>query len=297
MKIRKGILIFLFSFSEKLKKTFTYMKNLYSLIFSIFPILFFGQSVDFKILYNPQTNYFQKLEQSIDNEIHYTASDAILEKLKENGIQNPTIAKTISNSESVFKAGKLKSDGTFPITIEFLKSANAENKPIIPNGTLIYGTGTVSKMPQLDSIVSKDMDNAFKESLLNTVQSTFSQLDLPQKKLKIGESFSQETPFTIPIATASLEMILTTTYKLIDIVNKKAFFDISVVYTMKVSVEKYNIKGSGTGQGKMDYDTVNHFPTKYDLNTEMAFDMTQDAFSLQVKTKSGFYQTVKIVKN
>lgn len=273
------------------------MKNLYSIFFSIFPVLFFGQSIDFKIQYKPQTKYFQKLEQSIENEIYYEASDEILEKLKENGIQNPTITKTGNNSESVFKAGKLKSNGTFPVSIEFLKSANAENQSIIPNGTLIYGTGTISKMPQLDSIVSKDMDKTFKESLLQTVQSTFSQLDLPQKTLKIGESFSQETPFTIPISSVSLEMILTTTYTLTKVVNKKAFFDISVLYTMKVSVEKYNIKGSGTGNGKMDYDTINHFPTKYDLNTEMAFDMKQDAFNFQAKTKIGFHQTVEITKN
>lgn len=273
------------------------MRNIYTFIFILFPVFFFGQSIDFKIQYKPDTKYLQTLQQSIENELHYDASDEILKKLEENGVQNPTITKTVSNLESVFKAGKLKSDGTFPITIEFLKSVNAENQILIPNGTLIYGKGTVSKMPQLDSIVSKDMEETFKANILQTVQSTFSQLDLPEKKLKIGESFSQETPFTIPIATASMEMILTTTYKLVSVVNKTANFDISVVYTMKVSVEKYNMQGSGTGQGKMDYDITNNFPTKYDLDTEMEFQMKQEAFSLQAKTKSGFYQTVQISKN
>ncbi|MDR7370918.1 hypothetical protein [Flavobacterium aquidurense] len=273
------------------------MKNICLFVLLLFPSMFFGQSVDFKIQYQPQTKYSQKVEQSIENTLYYSASDTILEKLKNNGIQNPTITKNVSNIESVFKAGKLKSDGTFPITIEFLKSVNSDNKVLIPNGTLIYGKGTVSKMPQLDSIVSDGMEDTFKKSILNTVQSTFSQLDLPQKTLKIGESFSQETPFTIPIATASMEMILTTTYTFVSVVNNTANFDISIVYKMKVSIEKYNVKGSGTGKGKMNYDTVNHFPTKYDLDTEMIFDMKQEAFSLQAKTKSGFYQTIEISKS
>lgn len=273
------------------------MKNIYTLIFILFPFLFFGQSVDFKIQYHPQTKYLQKVEQSIENTLYYSASEEILKKLKEKNIPNPTITKITTDSESIFKAGKLKSDGTFPITIEFLKPVKSDNKILIPSGTLIYGKGTTSKMPQLDSIVSKDMEETFKKTILNTVQSTFSQLDLPQKTLKIGESFSQETPLTIPIASVSMEMILTTTYKLVSIVNKTANFDISLLYTMKVSVEKYNMQGSGTGKGKMNYDIVNYFPTKYDLDTEMVFDMKQEAFSVQAKAKSGFYQTIQILKN
>ncbi|OCB77088.1 hypothetical protein B0A79_01045 [Flavobacterium piscis] len=273
------------------------MKNIYLIIFAFIPFLFFGQSVDFKIKYTPQTKYLQKVKQSIENTLQYTASDDILEKLKEKGVQNPTVTTNINTIESVFKSGKLQSDGTFPISLEFLNSIDSENKTIIPNGTLIYGRGTVSKMPTLDSIVAKDLDETFKKNLLETVQSTFSQLDLPAKTIKVGESFSQETPFNIPIAGISLEMVLTTTYKLVNIVNKTANFDISVLYTMKISVEKYNIQGSGTGTGKMNYDMVNHFPTKYDLDTEMVFDMKQETFSLQAKTKSGFYQTVQILKN
>jgi hypothetical protein len=273
------------------------MKNIYSLIFVFIPLLFFGQSVDFKIKYTPQTKYLQKVKQSIESTLHYTASDEILEKLKQNGVQNPTITTNINTIESIFKSGKLQRDGSFPVSIEFLNSINSDNKTIIPNGTLIYGKGTVSKMPILDSIVSKDLDENFKKTLLKTVQSTFSQLDLPEKTLKTGESFSQETPFVIPVAGISLEMVLTTTYKLVSILNKTANFDISVLYTMKISVEKYNIQGSGTGTGKMNYDMVNHFPTKYDLDTEMVFGMKQDAFSLEAKTKSGFYQTVQILKN
>lgn len=125
------------------------MKNIYSLIFIFLPFLFFGQSVDFKIQYRPQTKYLQNVQQSIENTIYYSATDEILEKLKENGVQNPTITKSTSDIQSVFKAGKLKSDGTFPITMEFLNTVKSNNKTLIPSGTLIYGKGTVSKMPQV----------------------------------------------------------------------------------------------------------------------------------------------------
>ena len=154
-------------------------------------------------------------------------------------------------------------------------------------------------MPKLDSIVSKDLDETFKNSLLQTLQSTFSQLALPEKKMKIGESFSQESPLKIPVATITFDMLITTTYKLISIQNQIANFDIFQDYALKISDhnQEFKINASGDGKGKLNYNIPNHFATQFNLDIELNLGLKRDEFGLNAKSKSSFKQTVQINKN
>lgn len=265
------------------------MKKTLLLFLISLPLFNYGQSskdiLDFKIGYAPQTSYRQVIEQSSDTELLYIASDEILEKLKSNGVQNPTLAKSITIMESVFKAGKTEKDGNFPVVIEFVKTTNSEDKTIIPNGTLIYGKASSSSMPKLDSVVSKEMDEPYKKQLLQTVQSMFSQIALPEKKMKIGEAFTQVTPLTIPLAGTSIEMEITTIYKLINMTGEIANFDIVQQYIAKIAFEegKFNITADGNGKGKLVYDIPQHFATKFVLDIGLNFEVKQDLFSLKLK--------------
>lgn len=277
------------------------MKKILLTLLLALPFLNYAQSdkvLDFKIAYAPEMSYHQIVEQSSETELHYIASPEILERLKNQGVANPTLGKTLTLMESVFKTGKPAKDGYFPVTIKFLKSTNSDNKTIIPDGTLIYGKASDSTMPTLDSIVSKDLDAEFKSTLLQTMQSMFSQIALPEKKLKIGESFIQETPLSIPIAGTAIDMKITTTYKLISMTNQIANFDIAQQYTMNllISEGQYNVTADGAGNGKLIYDIPNHFSTSFKLDIGLNFDLKQDKFSLKVKSNSGFNQTVKVSK-
>jgi hypothetical protein len=278
------------------------MKNIF--LFVLFSIPFFNYSqsekaLDFKMGYSPQTSYIQVIEQSLGNELLYSGSEDFLKKLKENGVENPTITTNTTITESILRTGKLQKDGNFPLTIEFTKSTSSDQKVIIPNGTFIYGKASVSSMPKLDSIVSKDLDATFKTNLLQTIQSTFSQMALPEKKMKIGESFSQETPLKIPVATLTFDMLITTTYKLIGIQNQTANFDIVQDYTLKIADndQQFDINASGNGKGKLDYNIPNHFSTQFNLDIELNMGLKRDEFGLNAKSKSSFKQTVQISKN
>jgi hypothetical protein len=129
------------------------------------------------------------------------------------------------------------------------------------------------------------------------MQSTFSQLNFPERHVKVGESFSQETSLSIPIGDKTVELIITTNYKLLSITNDMADIDISQIYTMKTKVTKYPINATGSGKGKMLYDTANNNFLKYQTDTEMEMSMKMDNFNLDLKTKSGFIQTTEITKN
>lgn len=296
----KDILIFLFSFSEAKKNAFyPNMKKLFLFIFISVTFLNYSQSnkiLDFKAGYSPQTNYYQTTFNSSDYEVLYSGSEKFLETLKQNEVPNPTKIKNVFNLETLSKTGTSDKNGTFPITIEYLKSHDANGKTIIPDGTLLFGKATFSTMPQMDSIVSKDMEESFKNVIFQTVQSTFSQLVMPQKKLKIGESFTQENPLTLPIAGINIEMQITTTYNLKSMNSKNAFFDITQTYTMKMSDTRFETSGSGIGKGNLIYDIPNHFINENNLEMDFNLNLKHTDFTLDLKSKSDFKQTTKISK-
>lgn len=276
------------------------MKNILLLFLISLPVFNYGQSnqiLDFKAGYSPETTYNQTTFNSSDYEVLYSGSEKFLETLKQNDIQNPTKIKNIFNLETLSKTGKSDKSGNFPITIEYLKSIDANGKTIIPNGTLLYGKTSFSNMPQMDSIVSKGMEESFKNIIFQTVKSTFSQLVMPQKKLKIGESFTQESPLILPIAGINIEMLITTTYNLKSMNSKNAFFDITQTYTMKMSDNRFETNGAGLGKGSLIYDIPNHFIIENTLAMDFNLNLKNTDFTLQLKSKSDFKQTSLISKN
>lgn len=117
----------------------------------------------------------------------------------EGGIQfkpryNPTTYQQTSTTTTT-KTGVLDQHGEFPFTIEFT-SDNTEQK--IPKGTKIHGKNIINKNPQFISIDSPNMSEMMKETVLKSMSSVTEQIDFPSKKLKKGDSFTQETPFTYP---------------------------------------------------------------------------------------------------
>lgn len=114
-------------------------KILISLIFVSISFNIYSQNeLTLKIRYSPETNYSQTIEQTSENDITYSGSKEFLQKIKDKGIQNPTVTNSTSTIKSIFKTGKLNSKNFFSLTMEFLNSTNNDGKQIIPDGTIIY---------------------------------------------------------------------------------------------------------------------------------------------------------------
>lgn len=275
------------------------MKKTFLLLLIFVPFFNYGQSsqiLDFKPGYSAETVYNQTTINASDYEVLYSGSEKLMELLKNSGTENPTKIKTTFNVETLSKTGKTDKDGNFPITIEYVNADDGKGKVIIPSGTLLYGKASVTNMPALDSIVSKDMEESFKNSIFQTVQSTFKQLALPQKKLKIGESFSQESPLSIPVAGINFDMVINTTYTLKNITAKNAFFDVVQVYTMKIQDNRFDTKGTGKGSGTLTYDIPNHFINENVLSMDLELELKNNDFNINLKSKTSFSQTSTITK-
>jgi hypothetical protein len=282
-----------------MNKTNTQVKNVFLLLLVISIQLSVAQTKNelvFKIQYNPETKYDQTLDQTSHLEMKYAGEADFIQTLKEKGVQNPTFVDNHSIIESVMKTGKLTNKTYFPLTIEFLKTTNSDNKTQIPDGTIIYGKGTLGNMPTLDSIVSKGLSEEFKKGLLQTMQATFSQINIPERKVKVGDVFDLDTPLSIPISGIQMDMTITTTYKLLSIKNNIADFDVSQVYTMKANTTKFPMNATGTGKGKLLYDVVNNFNLNYQIDMEMSANVKIEKIELDIKSKMEMIQSAKISK-
>ena len=250
----------------------------------------------FKIQYNPETKYDQTLDQTSHLEMKYGGDPEFIQSLKDKGVQNPTVVDNHSVIELVMKTGKMTNKTYFPLTIEFLKTTNSDNKTQIPDGTIIYGKGTLDNLPTLDSIASNGLSEEFKKGILQTMQSFFTQLNIPERKVKVGDVFDLDTPLSIPLANIQMDMTITTTYKLLSIKNNVADFDVSQVYTMKTSTTKFPMNATGTGKGKLLYDVVNNFNLNYQIDMEMSANVKIEKIEFDIKSKTGMIQSAIISK-
>ena len=276
------------------------MKNLFGLI--ILLTLFScaerlpQDRLTFKINYQPEKKYNQQTSRSSETVVKYSGSAKSLNKLKEMGLKNPTIISRKSQSEAILKTGK--SDGLyFPITIAYVKASSSDGKPEIPGGAIFKGKCTESDLPVLESVTLEGIDQATKNYLIKSLQNLFSQFAFPKEDLKIGQEFSIEKPFTIPMEGSTVEMRLTSKYKLLSITNGIANFDISQYYVMEPTLVDNSFHGNGKGKGQLVYDIRNTIFLSYTLDTELQLNKKLDSFEFVLTSKSSFTQKTILQKN
>jgi hypothetical protein len=250
----------------------------------------------YKIQFNPKTKYIQKVVQTSQNEVCYIGSDEFLESLKKRSLENPTILKTETIIESEIKTGKITNDTSFSVSLLMnTKTGNEKTDEMLKN-LKILGNCRVGSLPKLDSIISSTFDEDFKISFLKTISATFSQINSKPQKVKVGESFTIEIPLTIPIAGKEMKMTSKTIYKLNEIKKNCGYFDVNIVFTMSSDMLENTFTAKGLGKGTLIYDISNNYMLEYNTDTEMDMFMKTENFDLELKSKSGFLQTVKIKK-
>ena len=253
-------------------------------------------NVTFKIQYQPEKKYSQTVERTTNTVIKYMGPGKALKKLKERGLQNPTISNKKSQTQWVLKTGKLMGETDFPVTVEYVITVSNDGKKGTPVKANLSGKFLSDHLPVFNSIVSDGLDEKQKMALLQSLQNTFTQLSFPEKKVKIGEQFTIENPYSLPMEGSTIEMEVTTNYKLISISEGIANFDITQKYTMNPKIMDNSFKGSVSGKGHLVYDMAHTIVLNYTLDTEMQITKKLDSFDFELKTSSEIIQTTKISK-
>lgn len=241
----------------------------------------FAQTVTIKMGYKPNTTYRQVQDQKVTSEVSYGEG------------MDPMKQDAATKTTSITKTGKL-ADNMIPFTTELELDAESAAMAQIPKGTKLYGKADANGVPKFDSIHAPGMNPQIKDMLVKMMQSNLSQSTIPQKTVKVGESFVVDTPFDLPMGPTTMQMQNKTTYKLIKIEGKKAHFDLSSVYTLTTKVEGQDMNGSGTAMGSMIFDTGLGYPTQLNTVTDMSMGFQAEGMDMSVKTKVDLKQTTEV---
>jgi hypothetical protein len=252
-------------------------------------------SVTLKVLYHPETSYNYSTEQTLKTVITYSGKEKSLSELKKRGIKNPTIFDKKSTTEALIKTGKLdKDDNDFPIKVEYVSEITNNGIKAEPVNATFHGKCAVDSIPVFDVAAANGLDKSSKMILLESWQKSFNQLPFSNQKLKAGEELVTRTPSSIPMEGSEIEMIVTSTYKLISIKNGMADFDISQQYALSPKLMDNSFQGTVKGQGHLVYDMEHSIVMNYTLDTEMALTKKLDSFEFQLKTNSHMVQKTSI---
>lgn len=251
-------------------------------------------SLTFKIRYQPGKIYNHSADRTLNSLIKYSGSEQSLLKLKSMGIQNPTFSNRKSHTEWVLKTGELMDETNFPASVEYAVTVSTDGETAAPVMASFYGKFLNDNLPVFDSIVSLGLFEEEKQTLLQSLQSTFTQLSFPERRVKIGEQFSIDSQTSIPMEGSTLDMEVTTTYQLTRIEKGLAHFDISQKYVLLPQLLDNSLKGTVSGKGQLVYDIANTIVLNYTLDTEMEIRKKLDSFEFELKASSGIIQTTSL---
>jgi len=161
---------------------------------------------------------------------------------------------------------------------------------------VVRGEIISDQLPTFSSVTSETLSFEQKAQLLQTVQTTFEQFKFPEQRLNVGDQFSTDRPASMPMEGSTIDIIVTTTYKLISIKNDIAQFELSQSYVMTPKLMDNSFNGSGSGKGQLSFDIGNSLITEYTLKTELEMNKKLDYYEFDLKTVNEFSQTTQLVK-
>jgi len=228
------------------------------------------QTITFKIGYKPNTTYKQTQDQTTKNTISY-GSD-----------MEPMEQESSLKLNSIITTGKVTSTGIIPITMQMSADKDSDVAAIMPEGATIYGIVKQDGMPQFDSINAKGMPAETKAVMMSTMKAVASQSLISERKVKVGETFTIDTPLEMPMGPATMIMNTKTTYKLNKVEGRKAFFDMSMVINTNGNIQGQEIKGSGVGTGTLVYDIDNNYFLENNLKSNMKMDIDAQGMKMEI---------------
>jgi hypothetical protein len=231
-----------------------------------------------------------------DMEVKYVGGEKALNKLRSMGIKNPNVLSRKIQTESVLTTENILDKTYIPVKLEIIRSNSSDGRLEIPEGIVANGESKGGEMPGFSSIQSGKRDGRNEESLLESIQNIFSQLNLPEKNLKVGEQFTTESTLTIPMEKSHVEIAVTTTYKLVSVTNDQAGFDILQNYAMNQMRMDNSFNGTGGGKGKLTYDVGKSMVSFFEMNSNLEMNKKLENFVFTLKTKSGFVQKIAVSK-
>ena len=279
------------------------MRTLCTIIFLAFVVSVCAQDeVLFREMFKPGKVYVTELDLLIDGKMNLDASADIMEDLAEQGMARPIAIKGKNTMVMRFETGELTADGLIPVRIEYVKAHSSmevmnevvdEDGPM--TGMVVYGKYDKDMNLMVDSITNIAITEEQKAVFLETINTLQGKIDFPGHAMKVGDTFTQMIPLTIPIAgMAPLEMKTELTYRLVSISEGIARFEVEQKLKMEMSDKTANINASADGKGFCEYDISNSKLTGNDMILDISMRLDMGGMYLVFSYRTTTHQTTTI---
>ena len=254
-----------------------------------------GEGVKLNPTIRPNLDYTTIVITENNSTIEYVGNQGIVDNLTAKGIEHPITSVSTTIMKSSMKTGKLLDNNSFSIESSFdsvstnligsITKLKEDNKLIEKmEGARVYGFVSKNMKIEIDSIANLK-DQSLKATLEQSVSNILSQIEFPNRRIKMGESFTIETPMKMPAENGVvMDMNIINTYKLDSIGLSLAYFTIDQRMESTTSIEGTELTMDGSGTGQM------HYNIEYDsykiYKTELEISSVVEVSGIKIKTKA-----------
>ena len=253
----------------------------------------------FKPIYLPQTKYTDTRDMKM-----------VMTLGRDSLAADPIAMNMDLNTTNVTATGP-DANNIIPVTINthtngIKATMNGQDVPTLemPNTDMtIYGKYKGGNALQIDSLAGQKMNDSVRLVVLKLVDGIQNTVVFPTNPLKVGDTFTRDSPFTLPMMGMGNQGDITVkmTYKLISIANNTAVFDITenINANMNQVIQNQSLKMmmTGLGSGTMSYNITKQYLSTMINTLSMSFDMEVSGVHMSGKSTIVTNDRVEIAVN
>ncbi|MFV8226111.1 hypothetical protein [Christiangramia aquimixticola] len=269
------------------------MKKISFLILLISNFAFSQEGFRFENDFKPNSEYLFKMNTQGITEVDFVGDSILLANFKNRGVELPIISKNESEVTVKTTTGKMDSQNRISAVIEYgdvinIALVNGEvieqKRPI--SGTIAYGKYLENNKFQVDSLINPSKTQESLEMIKNMISELQQQIEFPDRKLHVGETFKNIIPFSIPIKGMNpVQISISTDYTLKEVKNEIAKFDLILSVELKGENEQLDLMVKGEGKGISEFNINDKITSNF--SSDMTMNMTIKVNDqLTSKTKS-----------
>jgi hypothetical protein len=238
------------------------------------------ESVTFKMAYAPNHNYNGTVNMDMNCNVTLKGDTQITNKLKAQGMTQPLVLSMGMKMNGNIKTGSPGTDGVFPLVMNYKMgqlNINIGGKAIpmpaqVSSDMNIYGHVGADGKLKADSISGNKMKDTAQKKISQMMNTFQNMVKFPDHPMHIGDTFTQDMPFNIPMAGNNMATNAKAVYKLVSIADGNAYFDVAQSMNVTVPIKGQSITLTGAGTGKLVYDLKSSFPTDYKSSVNLKFN-------------------------
>lgn len=264
------------------------------------------EEVKFEMKFSPNRTYTATMTTSSSSIMDINGDEELISQINANGTNLPMIIEGKQELTTITSTGSINSDNEFSMRIlydrisstQIINGIEQEVRPSPINGMTAFGRVLPNSKLNIDSLDGPNVSEQLKKDLMQSLKGMLDQMTYPDDPIKVGDSFEQKIPMSIPVADLNPVKVIITLYRtLIKIEDGKAYFDIKQEVVLDSNLEQGDITVNGSGSGNSEYDLENSFTSVY--NTELSMDLVvkTEALEITAKIKSMTSNLTKIASN